>query len=362
MIEATGLTRRYGSVTALAGVSFRVETGQIAGLLGPNGAGKSTVMKILTGSLAASGGGAMVAGRDLAREPLAARRAVGFMPEHVALPGDQSVWSTLEFVADLKGVPRDGRTARLETLLEQTGLKDVRHRLSGRLSHGFRKRLGLAQALVGDPPVLVLDEPTSGLDPNQIVGIRELIRGFRGQRTVLMSSHILSEVAALCERVVILDRGRVVGERSGEGLGDGDAAAAGATARTIVLSWDGDRAQVAAALARVAGVDDVVITATGAEVSIAGNAVEIRPRLVESVLRAGGQLQNIHDKGPSLEDLFLSLTGAKGPVPDQAPDALPDGARGEPPADEAPTDEAPTDEPCTDQPPAHDAPDGSRPS
>lgn len=310
MIEAKGLIRRYGAVTALAGVSFRVEAGQIAGLLGPNGAGKSTVMKILTGSLAASGGSAVVAGRDLANEPLAARRAVGFMPEHVALPGDESVWSMLEFVADLKGVPRDGRTARLEQLLEQTGLQDARHRLSGRLSHGFRKRLGLAQALVGDPPVLVLDEPTSGLDPNQIVGIRELIRGMRGQRTVLMSSHILSEVSALCERVVILDRGSVVAERSGDGLGDGDGA--GASARKVVLSWDGDRALVAAALARVAGVDDVVLTETGAEVSIAGNAVEIRPRLVESVIQAGGQLQNIHDKGPSLEDLFLSLTGAKG--------------------------------------------------
>ncbi len=310
MIEASGLTRRYGAVTALAGVSFRVEAGQIAGLLGPNGAGKSTVMKILTGSLAASGGSAVVAGRDLVREPLAARRAVGFMPEHVALPGDESVWSMLTFVADIKGVPREGRTARLERIVEQTGLQDVRHRLSGRLSHGYRKRLGLAQALVGDPPVLVLDEPTSGLDPNQIVGIRELIRSFRGQRTVLMSSHILTEVSALCERVVILDRGSVVAERSGEGLGSLDGA--GAAARTVVLSWDGDRAQVAAALARVAGVDDVVITESGAEVSIAGNAVEIRPRLVESVLQAGGQLQNIHDKGPSLEDLFLSLTGAKG--------------------------------------------------
>jgi ABC-2 type transport system ATP-binding protein len=321
MIEAQGLTRRYGAVTALAGVSFRVETGQIAGLLGPNGAGKSTVMKILTGSLAASGGSCMVAGRDLANEPLAARRAVGFMPEHVALPGDESVWSMLEFVADLKGVPRDGRTARLEELLEQTGLQDVRHRLSGRLSHGFRKRLGLAQALVGDPPVLVLDEPTSGLDPNQIVGIRELIRGMRGQRTVLMSSHILSEVSALCERVVILDRGRVVAERSGDGLGDGDGA--GASARKVVLSWDGDRALVAAALARVAGVDEVVITETGAEVSIAGNAVEIRPRLVESVIQAGGHLQNIHDKGPSLEDLFLSLTGAKGQAATSAATATP---------------------------------------
>ena len=312
MIEAQGLERRYGRVPALAGVSFRVETGQIAGLLGPNGAGKSTVMKILTGSLAPSGGTAMVAGRDLAQEPLAARRAVGFMPEHVALPGDQSVWSTLEFVADIKGVPRTERRGQLEQLVEQCGLHEVRHRLSGRLSHGYRKRLGLAQALVGDPSVLVLDEPTSGLDPHQIVGIRELIRGFRGRRTVLMSSHILSEVAALCERVVILDRGRVVAERTGEGLAAADPLAAGLAARTVVLSWEGDRERVAAALTRVAGVEDVTVTATGAEVNIAGNAVEIRPRLVESVLRAGGLLPNIPDKGPSLEDLFLRLTGADG--------------------------------------------------
>jgi ABC-2 type transport system ATP-binding protein len=310
MIEVEGLERRYGRLTALAGVSFRVGTGEVAGLLGPNGAGKSTVMKILTGSLAASGGRATVAGRDLARETLAARRAVGFMPEHIALPGDEPVWSTLEFVADLKGVPRVGRRAQLETLLEQTGLQEVRDRLSGRLSHGYRKRLGLAQALVGDPPVLVLDEPTSGLDPNQIVGIRELIRGFRGRRTVLLSSHILSEVAALCERVVILDRGRVVAERTGEGLAAADPLAAGLATRTVVLSWDGDREKVAAALARVAGVDDVTVTATGAEVSIAGNPVEIRPRLVESVLAAGGLLQNVHDKGPSLEELFMRLTGA----------------------------------------------------
>jgi ABC-2 type transport system ATP-binding protein len=337
MIEVSGLTRRYGKLPALAGVSFRVEAGEIAGLLGPNGAGKSTVMKILTGSLAASGGRAVIAGRDLAREALAARRSVGFMPEHIALPDDQSVWSTLEFVADLKGVPRAGRTAQLEILLEQTGLVDVRHRLSSRLSHGYRKRLGLAQALVGDPPVLVLDEPTSGLDPNQIVSIRELIRGFRGRRTVLLSSHILSEVAALCERVIILDHGRVVAERSGEGLAAADPLAAGLAARTVVLSWDGDREQVAAALASVAGVHDVVITDSGAEVSIAGNAVEIRPRLVESVLRAGGLLQNIHDKGPGLEDLFMRLTGAV----DRNAGALPPAEASEPAASDEDKDRAP---------------------
>jgi ABC-2 type transport system ATP-binding protein len=249
-----------------------------------------------------------VAGFDVLAAPIAVRRRIGFMPEHVALYPDQTVASLLDFAADLKQVARGSRTAHLAGIIEQTGLGDVRGRLVGHLSHGYRKRVGLAQALVGDPPVLILDEPTSGLDPHQIKGIRDLVKGFRGDRTVLLSSHILSEVSATCERVLILDRGRLVGEHAADGL---EAASTVAPATTVVLSWDGDREAVAAALARVAGVDDVVVTEAGAEVIIAGNPVEVRPRLVESVLQAGGQLQNISDKGPSLEDLFLRLTGVE---------------------------------------------------
>jgi ABC-2 type transport system ATP-binding protein len=310
MIEVKGLARRYGSTRALVDLSFKVAKGEVVGFLGPNGAGKSTTMKILTCSLAPTRGTASVAGFDILDNSISVRRHTGFMPEHVALYTDQPVLGFLRFVADLKGVARGEVVDHVDGIITQTGLAEVRHKLVGNLSHGFRKRVGLAQALISNPAVLILDEPTSGLDPHQIVEIRQLIKSFRGERTVLLSSHILSEVSAICERVLILDKGRLVGEESADGLARVDAAAPEQGTRTVVLSWDGDRASVAKALARVAGVDEVVVTSDGAEVIIAGNPVEIRPKLVESVLQAGGQLQNIQDKGPSLEDLFLRLTGA----------------------------------------------------
>ncbi len=309
MIEVKGLNRRYGATRALIDLSFQVAQGEVVGFLGPNGAGKSTTMKILTCSLAPTSGSASVAGFDILDDPISVRRNIGFMPEQVALYSDQSVLEFLGFVAKLKGVDRGRLTSHVDGLVDQTGLGEVRHKMVGNLSHGFRKRVGLAQALVSDPKVLILDEPTSGLDPHQIVEIRRLIKGFRGDRTVLLSSHILSEVSAICERVLILDKGRLVGEESALGLAQADPSRAGQGTSTVVLSWDGDRNAVAEALARVAGVDEVVVTSEGAEVIIAGNPVEVRPRLVESVLQAGGQLQNIQDKGPSLEDLFLRLTG-----------------------------------------------------
>jgi ABC-2 type transport system ATP-binding protein len=320
MIKVEGLSRRYGKHLAVADLDFEVGRGEVVGFLGPNGAGKSTTMKILTGTLAPSAGKVQVAGHDLLDEPLAVRRKVGFMPEHTPLYPDMSVRGFLEFVADLKEVPGAEVASHLSGLVEKTGLKDVEDRLVGHLSHGYRKRVGLAQALVGDPEVLILDEPTSGLDPHQIVEIRQLIKGFQGQRTVLLSSHILSEVSATCERVLILDRGRLVGQESAAGLED----LGGWTSPRVVLSWDGDRQGVAEALGLVAGVDDVIVTEDGAEVLIAGNPIDVRPQLVETVLAAGGRLQNIKDleaKGPSLEDLFLMLTGS-GPAKD-APDHPP---------------------------------------
>jgi ABC-2 type transport system ATP-binding protein len=310
MIEVKGLARRYGSTRALIDLSFKVAKGEVVGFLGPNGAGKSTTMKILTCSLAPTAGTASVGGFDILDNPIDVRRQIGFMPEHVALYTDQPVIGYLRFVADIKGVARGKVASHIDGIIGQTGLEEVRHKLVGNLSHGFRKRVGLAQALISDPDVLILDEPTSGLDPHQIVEIRQLIQGFRGQRTVLLSSHILSEVSAICERVLILDKGRLVGEESADGLAKAGAGTSAQATRTVVLSWDGDRAPVADALALVTGVDEVVITADGAEVIIAGNPVEVRPKLVASVLQAGGLLQNIQDKGPSLEDLFLRLTGA----------------------------------------------------
>ncbi|MGD9547471.1 MAG: ABC transporter ATP-binding protein [Candidatus Krumholzibacteriia bacterium] len=307
------MSRKFGPIWALRNVSFAVGGGEIVGFLGPNGAGKTTTMRILTGSLAPTAGYARVAGFDILDRPLEVRRRIGFMPEHAALHPDQSVRAYLDFVADVKGVPPNLRRPRLDWVLERTGLTGVAGKLVGNLSQGFRKRACLAQALVGDPDVLILDEPTSGLDPHQIVEIRELIRSFRGKRTVLFSSHILSEVGAVCQRVLILNGGRLVGQNGSEGLDAADLARIPAGKPRVVLSWDGNREGVEAALRGVTGVDDILLTESGAEVLIAGNPVEIRPKLVESVVNAGGLLQNLHDKGPSLEDLFLRLTGADVP-------------------------------------------------
>jgi len=319
MIKVEKLTRRFGSTTALSNLSFQVAEGSIVGFLGPNGAGKSTTMKILTGSLGPTSGTASVSGHDVMDNPLAVRRLVGFMPENVALYSDDSVLAFLHFVAELKNVPSDQVDEHLKVIIRQCGLQDVCHKMVGNLSHGFTKRVGLAQALVGDPPVLILDEPTSGLDPHQIVEIRELIKSFRGSRTVLISSHILSEISATCDRVLILNNGVLVGEESPEHITESEKKvgdSGNTPGQLVVLTWDGDRDGVADALRQVAGVDELVVTDDGAEVMIAGNPVEVRPKLVESVIKAGGRLQNIQDKGPSLEDMFLRLTGVDMPRDD----------------------------------------------
>ncbi|MBC8424875.1 ABC transporter ATP-binding protein [bacterium] len=212
MIEAHGLTRRFGDTVALDGVGFAVGRGEVVGLLGPNGAGKTTAMRILTCTLPPSAGRASVAGHDVVDASLEVRRRVGFMPEHVPLYPDATVAEHLRFTAELKDVPAADRDDHLEAVMARAGLPEVRDRMVGHLSKGYRQRVGLAQALVGDPEVLILDEPTGGLDPHQIVEIRDLIRSFRGERTVLLSSHILSEVARTCGRVIILDRGRLAAE------------------------------------------------------------------------------------------------------------------------------------------------------
>ncbi len=305
MIEVDRLTRRYTSTLALDRVSFRVRAGEIVGFLGPNGAGKSTAMKILTGSLAPTAGTARLAGYDIQDESEAVRRRVGFMPEQVPLYGDDTVYDFLRFVADLKGVPGPDRGRHLDEVIERAGLDEVRGRMVGHLSKGFRQRVGLAQALVGDPPILILDEPSSGLDPQQIVEIRELIRGFRGDKTVLLSSHILGEVDRICERVLILDHGRLVAEQRPDELA--------ARQQRVGLVWDGAREAVLASLVRVIGVADVTETVDGAEVAVAGDPTQIRPLLVEAVLEAGGRLQRFENRGSSLEDLFLRLTSGERP-------------------------------------------------
>ncbi len=212
MIEVRNLTKRYGDLVAVRQVSFRADKGQILGFLGPNGAGKTTTMRIITGYMPATSGTVEVAGFDIFEQSQEVRRRIGYLPESPPLYNDMTVWAYLEFVGRIKGMAKADLRERIDRVVERCGLGEVTRRLCGHLSKGFRQRVGLAQALIHDPSVLVLDEPTIGLDPRQIIGIRGLIRELSGERTVILSTHILPEVQQLCQKVVIINRGRIVVE------------------------------------------------------------------------------------------------------------------------------------------------------
>src|SRR5436309_15677556 len=252
MIEVRDLTKTFGAVEAVRGISFRVEAGEIVGFLGPNGAGKTTTMRILAGIFPPTSGEVRIAGRDPARDPLACRRAVGYFPEYAPFYPDLRVAGYLRFVARMKRLPRAERPRAVAQVLAWCGLEGVARRRVGTLSKGYRQRVGLAQALCGDPPVLILDEPTVGLDPGQVAEIRQLVRGLRGRRTVFFSSHILSEVEALCERVIVVARGRVVGEGTPQEL-----SARLGRRRRVVLRVDGPGEDVGDVLAALPGVERV---------------------------------------------------------------------------------------------------------
>ena len=212
MIEVQNLTKRYGSFTAIRDVSFSVAPGEIVGFLGPNGAGKSTTMRILSCFMPASGGSARVAGYDVFRESMEMRRRIGYLPESVPLYSDMRVAPYLDFVAEVKGVPRSARKRRIAEVMDRCLIADVQNRLIRHLSKGYRQRVGLAQAIVSDPHVLILDEPTIGLDPRQIAEIRSLIKALAGEHTVILSTHILPEVSMVCSGVVIINQGAIVAQ------------------------------------------------------------------------------------------------------------------------------------------------------
>lgn len=218
MIEVTHLSKDYGPHRAISDLSFQVTKGDVVGLLGPNGAGKSTTMKIITGFMAPTSGIARVAGFDVFEAPLEVKKRIGYLPEAPPIYGDMYVRDYLEYVADLKQVPSQRKKQGVDAAIEKTHLGDVQGRLIQNLSKGFRQRVGIAQALVSDPEVLVLDEPTVGLDPKQVAEIRDLIKSLKGQHTIILSTHILSEVQATCENVIIINKGRIVLQDSIEHL------------------------------------------------------------------------------------------------------------------------------------------------
>jgi ABC-2 type transport system ATP-binding protein len=305
MIEVRDLTKRFGEVEALRGISFRVGRGEIVGFLGPNGAGKTTTMRILAGIFPPTSGELRIGGRDPLREPLACRRAVGYFPEYAPFYPELLVEGYLRFVARMKRVARRERARAIEEVIARCGLGSVARRRIGTLSKGFRQRVGLAQALCGNPPILILDEPTIGLDPAQVVEIRDLVRDLRGSRTVFFSSHILSEVEALCERVIVIARGRLVGEGTPRELG-----ARLGRRRRVVLRVDGPSEDVGGVLAALPGVERVE---RGADRFILeGPADGDTARSAgEAIARRGWAIRELREEAPDLEDVFLELVGGE---------------------------------------------------
>ncbi len=314
MIEVEGLTKRYGRTTAVDGVSFRVEKGEILGFLGPNGAGKTTTMRILTCYLPPTEGKARVAGYDVFAQPMEVKKRVGYLPETPPLYPDMEVADYLDFCARIKGVPGAERRQRVADAIEKCRVGDVRRKLIARLSKGYRQRVGLAQAILHNPDVLILDEPTSGLDPKQIIETRELIRSLGGEHTVILSTHILPEVSMTCGRVVIINKGRVVAEDTPDNLTHRLKGAG-----TTRIEVRGDEASVLEAVRAVPGV--IAAHARGGRDGLALVDVEaeagrdIRADLAWAIVTKGHGLVGLQQMGMSLEEIFLHLTTADAEEP-----------------------------------------------
>jgi len=300
VLVAEQLTKWYGARRALDGVSFTVGAGEVLGLLGPNGSGKTTILRILTGYLRPSRGTATVGGVDVVAHPLEARRHVGYVPEDVPLYDWMRVSELLAFMARIKGLSGTSLARAIDGVMERLELREVARTPIGKLSRGFRQRVGIAQALLGDPPVLVLDEPTNGLDPRQIIELRSLLRGLAGARTLVVASHMLGEVEKVADRVAILLDGRLLAVRA---LGRD------ATGRRVRMRVQGDPETVRAYLARVGGVRDIAVN--GADPAVFTVAVESAPvvqRLVTALLGERFALLELGEAPADLEAVFLELT------------------------------------------------------
>lgn len=307
MIEVNGLTKNYGDVAAIEGVTFKAEEGQILGFLGPNGAGKTTTMRILTCFQPPSSGTASVGGFDVVEQSMEVRKRIGYLPEHPPVYNDMTVRSYLRFVGKIKGIPPAQLAGRVDETMEMTGTAHVHNTVVGHLSKGYKQRVGLAQALVHDPAVLILDEPTVGLDPKQIIEIREVIKGLGGDHTVILSTHILPEVNLTCERVVIINNGRIAGEGTPESLTaqlkDGEVLRAQVT---------GPEDQVKSTISGVSGVLEVSVEQVP-EVGDAAYIVsttpgqDVRDELSRQLVNGGFGLRELRSLEMTLEDIFLRL-------------------------------------------------------
>ncbi len=314
MIEVEGLSKAYGATKAVDNISFRVEKGEILGFLGPNGAGKTTTMRVLSGYLPATSGTARIAGLDVFENSLEVRRRIGYLPEIPPLYPEMSVASYLDFVARIKQVPSAQRKTRIDAALEMAHVTDKRNELIKRLSRGYKQRVGLAQALVHDPEVIILDEPTVGLDPKQIIEVRHLIKGLAGSHTIILSTHILPEVSMTCDRVVIINRGRIAAVDT---LANMTArAGSGEMVRLEVKAGPGGQDALRRLCEGIQGVARVTIEPLDSSghwsVTVAAKpGLDLRGRLAAAIVGGGHELSELRTVRMSLEEIFLQLTAGE---------------------------------------------------
>ena len=308
MIEVKNLVKRYGDHTAVDHLSFEIEKGKIYGFLGPNGAGKSTTMNMITGYIASTEGTVVIDGHDILEEPEEAKKCIGYLPEMPPLYFDMTVLEYLKFVADLKKIPKAKKASMIEEIMDMVKITDMKNRLIKNLSKGYRQRVGLAQAILGYPEVIILDEPTVGLDPKQIIEIRDLIKSLKQKHTVILSSHILSEVRAVCDYVLIISHGKLVASDTPDNL---ERLAAGSN--SLLMKVKGEKDTIRKDLETIEGVTGVEMSYDSDEelwktkVSIQEN-VDIREKVFYAMAKANCPIYEMQVKRVSLEDVFLEIT------------------------------------------------------
>lgn len=311
MIEVINLTKKYGNHVAVDDLSFTVEKGQIYGFLGPNGAGKSTTMNIITGYLAATSGTVIINGKDIQKEPEEAKKCVGYLPEIPPLYMDMTVEEYLKFVAELKKVPKSDRITQVSEVMEMTQITDKKDRLIKNLSKGYRQRVGFAQALIGFPEVIILDEPTVGLDPKQIIEIRDLIKKLGEDHTIILSSHILSEVSAVCDHIMIISHGKLVASDSPEGL---QKLMSGSAELEILVKGEAQKVHsVINAVSGVKAIEDEGLNEDGCRkyrISAEGE-IDLRESIFYACAENKLPIMGMNYNRKSLEDIFLELTGGE---------------------------------------------------
>lgn len=335
MIKVEGLTKRYARNIAVDNISFEVQKGEVVGFLGPNGAGKTTTMRVLTCFMPPTYGTASVAGFDVQQNPMEVKRRIGYLPETPPLYPDMEVVEYLDFVGRIKGIPSADLPKRISEVSEKCAIGDVRKKLIGKLSKGYRQRVGLAQAILHNPDVLILDEPTSGLDPHQIIETRDLIKGLAGAHTIILSTHILPEVEQICEKVIIIAKGKVVATDTVENLTSRLRGSETVAVEVIATDASIELSAVQSRLEQVAGVSRVIPKESrDGRLHFTVESLEgrhVRPGLAKAVIDAGWSLNELHGMALSLEAIFLELTASHKEV---APAAAPEAPAAPTPAEE----------------------------